>query len=346
MAPALALAQALPADIQDHIRKLYGDEVRYVEAAFDLDGDSRAERLVHVVGPMACGSGGCPTLVFTPAASGHRLVSAITVSHPPIKVSSQRSSGWQNLIVQVGGGGVKPGAVELAFDGKSYPTNPTTKDPRITPVDEKSGRELIKPVASFEDAKPLGPKTSVAAIPPPPPMITEPSFDCAKSTATVEKLICGDDDLAKLDRALGASYEKLFAKLSESDRQKERGEQSAWIEHRNACSKTKDVRACLETSYRQRQVQVRIRGGEFPAPTPVAYECKGREQDPLTVAFYNKTEPPSAVITLGDKQTIAFATKSASGARYSSSQIDFWEHQGEARVKWSGASYVCKVRRS
>jgi hypothetical protein len=31
-------------------------------------------------------------------------------------------------------------------------------------------------------------------------------------------------------------------------------------------------------------------------------------------------------------------------ARYQSSSVDFWEHHGEATVKWSGTTYACNAR--
>ena len=37
---------------------------------------------------------------------------------------------------------------------------------------------------------------------------TAPSFDCAKATTEVEKLICSDDELAKLDVEMNKWYKK------------------------------------------------------------------------------------------------------------------------------------------
>src|SRR5688572_9833502 len=82
------------------------------------------------------------------AGAGYRLVGAIGLTHPPIAVSPQRSNGWRNLVVRVGGGGAKADDVELAFDGKTYPANPTAAAKGITPGNGDS-EVVIAPFASF-----------------------------------------------------------------------------------------------------------------------------------------------------------------------------------------------------
>jgi uncharacterized protein len=75
----------------------------------------------------------------------------------------------------------------------------------------------------------------------------------------------------------------------------------------------------------------------------VGYLCTGFEGQPLTATFYNETEPKSVVITYGNDQVIAFAARAASGARYTATDVDFWEHQGEVTLTWSGTRMVCRV---
>lgn len=79
MCPAAIRAQAtedLPASVLARLRKEFGslDKVRFFDANYDLNGDGKAEVIVHVAGPEICGTGGCPTLVFTPQGSGYRLL--------------------------------------------------------------------------------------------------------------------------------------------------------------------------------------------------------------------------------------------------------------------------------
>ena len=64
-----------------------------------------------------------------------------------------------------------------------------------------------------------------------------PSFDCAKVSTNVEKLICGDEQLARLDAALAAAYRTMP--------KKERRQERTWLEARNKCS----TRPCLVKSY-------------------------------------------------------------------------------------------------
>lgn len=65
-----------------------------------------------------------------------------------------------------------------------------------------------------------------------------PSFDCAKATTKVEKLICQSPDLAQLDADMGAMYKpgagKWYARLH-----------AAWLARRNQCADA----ACLAAAY-------------------------------------------------------------------------------------------------
>lgn len=119
--PAHLLARAL----QDLYRDR--DDVRYLRAFADLDGDGTDEGLAYMVGPGACGSGGCTLLVIQPGAQDFRVISRHTVTQLPILASRARTNGWRDLIVHVGGGGAAPRAVALRFDGTTYPSNPTTR---------------------------------------------------------------------------------------------------------------------------------------------------------------------------------------------------------------------------
>ena len=87
-----------------------------------------------------------------------------------------------------------------------------------------------------------------------------------------------------------------------------------------------------------------IGSGQLEAPTPVDYLCEGRESTPFFAAFYNETDPPSAVLTWGNDQVIAFIARSGSGARYTAANVRFWEHHGEATVDWFGEKLTCTVR--
>ena len=248
---APALAAALPAEIEQVLSHRYGApaaSIRYFDASVDLNGDGRSEVIVHVVGVVACGTGGCPTLVFTPRGTGYRLVSAIAVTRLPIRVAATSTMGWRNLVVH-SSGGAKAGDVQLAFDGKRYPTNPSVMGPRVQPFSAADAQVVIAEIPS-----------------------------------------------------------------------------------------------AAQTREQQQIIESAIRSGRLPAPQLATYVCEDHESESVSVAFYNQTEPPSARVTFGQRQTILLAAPGGSGARYVNDDVEFWEHQGDARLVWSGTTYRCKGR--
>jgi len=171
-----------------------------------------------------------------------------------------------------------------------------------------------------------------------------PTFDCSGASGQVETLICSDAGLSALDRSMAAVYAAATkawpAKVAAEQRARQRG----WIKGRNECWKADDPRACTEQSYRTRIVELQIQSGQLVAPTPLGYACTGGEDQPFFATFYRETDPPSAVITFGDDQVIAFATPSASGAKYATDGVEFWEKGGEASVGWFGTALTCRPR--
>lgn len=343
-----AAAAPLPSDVRHAIEKDYaaeGRETRYVDGNVDLNGDGRSELVLHVIGTAACGSGGCPTLVFTPVGEGFRLVATIGLTHPPIAVSPQRSNGWRNLVVRVGGGGAKAENVELAFDGKSYPENPTVHGTGVTPANG-DGDIVIDAFTSFDETKPLTPGAVPAVAlpadgPEPVPAANGPSFDCAKATLAVEKALCASPELAVLDRELAVTFDDTVRNADAAQQARQRAAQKQWLTQRNDCGNTADAPVCLRDLYRRRLVELHIQSGRFAAPTPNAYRCKGHEKQQLLAAFYPATDPAAVMLTWGDRRALAFAAPSGSGARFSGDGVEFWEQQGEIRVNWGDAALTC-----
>lgn len=109
----------------------------------DLNADGKDEALVYLIGPDDCGSGGCTLLVLTPNGGKLRLVSSMNVTRTPIRVLATRSHGWNDISVNVGGGGLEAGERRLHFDGKHYPKNPT-----LPPAMPTSSHALGKVVIS------------------------------------------------------------------------------------------------------------------------------------------------------------------------------------------------------
>lgn len=90
-------------------------------------------------------------------------------------------------------------------------------------------------------------------------MAATPSFDCARATTAVEKLLCADDGLARQDRLLAAVYKRALERLDAGEADRLRGEQRAWAKGRaEACPPNRpDAAQCLVGAYEARIAHVR-----------------------------------------------------------------------------------------
>jgi hypothetical protein len=143
-AGASEAAGAGPAALQAHINETLQSptDVPFLAAETDLNGDGQDEVIVHVTSRDYCGSGGCVTLVLQRMGQGYRTVMRASVTRPPIRVLETRHQGWKDIGVTVSGGGAGPAyEAALAFDGRRYPSNPTT--PPARPVKDAAGVTLI-----------------------------------------------------------------------------------------------------------------------------------------------------------------------------------------------------------
>jgi uncharacterized protein YecT (DUF1311 family) len=61
----------------------------------------------------------------------------------------------------------------------------------------------------------------------------QPSFDCKKSKLAIEKLICSDAGLAKLDRDLSNRYQHLISSEDQATVQFLKNDQKFWLKYRN-----------------------------------------------------------------------------------------------------------------
>ncbi|QYJ06555.1 hypothetical protein [Qipengyuania flava] len=151
VSPAPATAEE---DIRRYLLQTYPDAgtMRYALAWHDLDSDGADEAIVYLAGPYFCGSGGCPTLVLTPAGAMWREVGNISVSRTPITVLDSMSNGWKDITVAVAGGGGEAGNALLKFDGEAYPSNPTVAPAEMT---SETGSELIAEMPEFVELEPV-----------------------------------------------------------------------------------------------------------------------------------------------------------------------------------------------
>ena len=116
--------------------------------------------------------------------------------------------------------------------------------------------------------------------------VRQASFDCDLAKAPVELLICGDDEMASLDRELAALYGDLRSTLPDGDADALRSEQRGWLKSRlTLChiprrgemtmAEALEARSCLERIYRARNEELAaasVPGGSF-ADGMAAYEA-------------------------------------------------------------------------
>ncbi|MBP2302245.1 lysozyme inhibitor LprI family protein [Azospirillum picis] len=103
-----------------------------------------------------------------------------------------------------------------------------------------------------------------AAMPFAPLGVQAASFDCAKASTSVEKLICKTPSLSRADEELGAIYKQAVAVavIAESVKKEQRG----WIARRNECSSAQ----CLAEEYGTRLLVLRASLTQDAAPSPPA----------------------------------------------------------------------------
>lgn len=87
------------------------------------------------------------------------------------------------------------------------------------------------------------------------------SFDCGKAVSRIERIICADDELSKLDEALGKAYQQALER-SVDEKQIVTKEQKQWLKDiRNACLDT----GCMKTTYQERINKLGMAVGQVPA---------------------------------------------------------------------------------
>lgn len=93
------------------------------------------------------------------------------------------------------------------------------------------------------------------------------SFDCAKAATRVEKLICADAELSKLDEELSTAYKAALQDETKADKVKQA--QKLWLKERNGCSNT----GCMVQAYQSRISEfVVVPTQKKAAPSDVAHE--------------------------------------------------------------------------
>lgn len=100
------------------------------------------------------------------------------------------------------------------------------------------------------------------------------SFDCAKATTNLEKQICGNPAISKLDDEIGKLYQNALDKADEEQKQRLVTEQKHWLRHtRNTC---KDE-PCIKLAYWARQAEL----ATFFDPKPPLYKHESEKANAI-----------------------------------------------------------------
>jgi Zn-dependent M16 (insulinase) family peptidase len=105
--------------LRDDLKAMSAEDRKYSYDTFDLNNDGQKEIFVALVNPYFCGSGGCTLLILNP---DFTLNSRMTVvKNLPLHASSKTTRGWRDLVID------SRGAHLLKYNGKKYPSNPSTQ---------------------------------------------------------------------------------------------------------------------------------------------------------------------------------------------------------------------------
>lgn len=134
-------------NLEDALMNVYNvkhgeDKFRYYYNKIDIDGDSKLEIFVYLVGSLFSGTGGSSAAIFKVHGEEYKLVSKFTLVNNPIVISSNKTNGWNDIIMYVSGGGANSGYVELKFDGNKYPSNPSI-EPKFKSGKKVNGTAII-----------------------------------------------------------------------------------------------------------------------------------------------------------------------------------------------------------
>lgn len=80
------------------------------------------------------------------------------------------------------------------------------------------------------------------------------SFDCAKASTKVEKMICADDELSRLDSELNSNYQRFLRAIDKESAIILKQIQLDWMKVRNEC----ENRECVYASYVDRNQELQL----------------------------------------------------------------------------------------
>ena len=181
-----------------------------------------------------------------------------------------------------------------------------------------------------------------------------PSFDCTTAEGDIEAMVCGDTDLAALDRRVADRFGEALAAAQALDTQTgtskgvtaaedmlREGERD-WIAARDACAADAEPRACAQTAYLRREAELVALWTLEPARNTAFWTCDGDPDNAVVTIFFD-TELPSIRFERGSSVDVGTEVRTASGARYdAASGRSIWMRGKEAAYDDpDGADYSC-----
>jgi uncharacterized protein len=174
----------------------------------------------------------------------------------------------------------------------------------------------------------------------------DPSFDCSKvESGSIEARVCQSDELSALDRQLAEVYAAATKKAVNQHPPVLKARQRGWIKGRNDCWKAAEQSQCIKDSYRLRIAELQARYQLLPGNGPFTFACAGDAHDEVIATFY-PTDPPTLIAERGDSVSLLYQVISGSGAKYEGGNELFWEHQGEAIIRWGYEAPEMHCRKS
>ncbi|MGE8064224.1 MliC family protein [Pseudomonas sp. NPDC089569] len=180
------------------------------------------------------------------------------------------------------------------------------------------------------------------------------SFDCAGTRMAVEKLICSDAQLARMDIELNRLYRlALTDEHAEPRPDKVLIDQQFWVEARNQCASDREPRACTIRSYAERAYQlrrgsaiVRTRDPDRLTEGPLAFSCAGLNAK-IDATFFI-TQPGVVYLKWASSSITLSQVPSEMGARYTGKDVlgtySFWQNGDMAMFQKPGSGEMtCKA---
>jgi hypothetical protein len=101
----------------------------YIYNKADLNGDGTPEIIVYVESSRICRPGGCQLFILQEKKGNYEVLNDLSPSHGAIYVGEQKTSGWNDIIIEVSGAGADGSSgssgdthcILLRSDGKKYP---------------------------------------------------------------------------------------------------------------------------------------------------------------------------------------------------------------------------------